>query len=218
MINRIQNLINTAEEAFLQSLEEFFTSIYNEERLISHGLGHHCRVWENAKELLQCVEYKENTFNQLFIQKLLMACFLHDIGMSIESGIKHGHHSREFCNRFLKEQNMKAADYQDLLSAIENHDNKDYDDPGNNDLLLTILSVADDLDAFGETGISRYLEIYQERGVEKFMVGQAIRENARKRFKNFERLYHKYPELIEKHRKRFLILDTFFKNNHLTTE
>jgi len=113
---------------------------------------------------------------------------------------------------------MKAADYQDLLSAIENHDNKDYDDPGNNDLLLTILSVADDLDAFGETGISRYLEIYQERGVEKFMVGQAIRENARKRFKNFERLYRKYPELIEKHRKRFLILDTFFKNNYLTTE
>jgi hypothetical protein len=31
--------------------------------------------------------------------------------------------------------------------------------------MLTILSVADDLDAFGYIGIYRYIEIYLERGI-----------------------------------------------------
>ena len=40
----------------------------------------------------------------------------------------------------------------------------------NNDL-LTILSVSDDLDAFGYIGIYRYTEIYLTRGIDPEKIG-----------------------------------------------
>lgn len=207
-------IINSAEKTYKDLLESFFIDIYPNTRLISHGIDHHCRVWEYAKELLQYSKNDENDLNQTFIHKLLIACYLHDIGMSIDTGVKHGQHSRKLCSEFLREQNLDETDYQDLLSAIENHDDKEYSSLKDQDLLLTLLSVADDLDAFGEEGISRYLEIYRERGVEKNIIGKAIRKNASKRFENFESLFGKYSKLISKHRKRYLILDNYFKDNY----
>jgi HD superfamily phosphodiesterase len=210
----LTSVINSAEKSFKASLESFFLSVYPEDRLVSHGLGHHQRVWEFAKELLQYNDNKENKIDQVFIQKLLIACYLHDIGMSIDTGVKHGHHSKELCTRFLREQNLDESDYEDLLSAIENHDDKEYSNTGEQALLLTILSVADDLDAFGEDGISRYIEIYKERGLENQILGKAIMGNAKNRFEHFKKNFGKYPALVEKHRKRYLVL----YNNYLTTD
>ncbi len=216
MIN--SSSIFSAEAKYKLILENFFTRHYEKDFLVSHGIDHHRRVWHFAKELIACQEDDPLLADPLFPDKLLIASYLHDIGMSVDPGLKHGHHSRELSVRFLKEQNLKETDYQDVLSAIENHDNKDYDNSTVQDLLQTILSVADDLDAFGETGISRYRETYLERGVKQHLIGTTIRENARKRFENFERLFGKYPELVSKHRKRYLILDNYFKNNYLNTE
>ncbi|MCX6300687.1 MAG: HD domain-containing protein, partial [Bacteroidia bacterium] len=210
MINT-SGIIST-EEKYKLILENFFNSHFDKDFLVSHGLDHHRRVWNNAKELLQYFKYQ---FDQLFLQKLLIACYLHDIGMSVDTGIKHGQHSRELCILFLKEHHLEETDYKDVLSAIENHDNKDYDNSIVTDQLQTILSVADDLDAFGETGISRYLEIYLERGIDKQLIATAIRENARKRFDNFEMTFGNNPELLKKHRERYLVLDNYFKNNYL---
>ena len=210
--------IHCAEETYEGLLESYFVSIYPADKLISHGLEHHRRVWEYAKELLQYIDNKDYTINKLFAQKLLIGCYLHDIGMTIDTGERHGRYSREICRKFLKENNLDESDYQDLLKAIENHDNKGYSDNETGDDLQIILSVADDLDAFGETGISRYLEIYQERGIEKHQIGTAVRDNANKRFENFNRLFSNYPDLIARHRGRFLVLDNYFKNNYLTTD
>jgi HD superfamily phosphodiesterase len=210
--------ISSAEKIYKDLLESFFTSVYPPEALPSHNIAHHRRVWGYAKELLQYTDNKENTYKDTFIQKLLIVCHLHDIGMSVDSGIKHGQHSRELCIRFLKEHHLEETDYKDVLSAIENHDNKDYDNSIVQDQLQTILSVADDLDAFGETGIYRYLEIYLERGIDKQLISTAIRDNARKRFENFEKVFGNNPELIKKHRERYLVLDNYFKNNYLITE
>ncbi|HBZ20410.1 MAG TPA: hypothetical protein DEO60_04715 [Bacteroidales bacterium] len=80
---------------------------------------------------------------------------------------------------------------------------------GDNEV-LKILSVADDLDAFGYIGIYRYLEIYIARNIRPEVIGEEIRKNALRRFQNFEIKYRNFPELIEKHRERFLILDDFF--------
>jgi len=210
---QIAAIIETSEKDLIPALETFFNKIYKKGQLTSHGLDHHRRVWKYAKELLQYIE-KKDSFEHIYINKLLIACYLHDIGMSIDTGERHGRYSREICRKFLRENNLNESDYQDLLQAIESHDNKEYSDNITGYNLQMILSVADDLDAFGETGISRYLEIYRERSIEKNKIGIAVRDNARKRFENFERFFGRYPELVAKHQKRYLVLVNYFKYNY----
>jgi hypothetical protein len=103
------------------------------------------------------------------------------------------------------------SDYQDILEAIDNHDNKEYSDSPVNNKLLILLSAADDLDAFGYTGIYRYIEIYLARGIQPGKLGQMARENAEKRFNNFSLNFAHYPELVRKHKARYMLLDEFFK-------
>jgi HD superfamily phosphodiesterase len=200
------------EKVLKQELEDFFSRHYPAEILPSHGLDHHRRVWGYARELLQYSESYKFSFDRTFIHKLMIACYLHDIGIAIDPGIKHGHYSCEICKKFLEEQKLQESDYQDLLSAIENHDDKEYRGSDNQNLLLIILSVADDLDAFGETGISRYLEIYRVRGIEKEKMDKAVCDNAEKRFRNFENHFVKYPSLVEKHRERYNELINYFSD------
>jgi hypothetical protein len=142
--------------------------------------------------------------------KLIIVCYLHDIGMSVDPGIRHGHHSRDLCLTFLERNNLNKNDYQNVLLAIENHDNKEYYSFDGFYDLLTILSVADDLDAFGFTGIYRYSEIYLTRGINPLEIGNLIRENAAKRFDNFNKTFGFSEELRHKHEKRFDTLITFF--------
>jgi HD superfamily phosphodiesterase len=44
--------IESAERKFKQILEEFFIGAYDDRYLSSHGIDHHRRVWNYAKELL----------------------------------------------------------------------------------------------------------------------------------------------------------------------
>jgi len=130
--------------------------------------------------------------------------------MSVETGTKHGKHSRDLCIQFLTRNYLPENDFQDVLTAIENHDRKDYTgNTGANDL-LNILSVADDLDALGFIGIYRYLEIYLTRGINPEELGHMIKENAGKRFDNFIKTFGFTPELVNKQSKRYKILDSFF--------
>jgi hypothetical protein len=130
--------------------------------------------------------------------------------MSVDSGVKHGKHSSELCFRFLRENNFQVNDFTDVLNAIEYHDNKDYSDNSIQDDLLKILSVSDDLDAFGIAGIYRYAEIYITRGVSYKSLGNRIIENAEKRFRNFLEVQGLNEEFIEKHRLRYNVLTDFF--------
>jgi hypothetical protein len=211
--------IESAELQFKQILEEFFISVYDEKYLSSHGIDHHRRVWSYSKELLTRLAGQNPTFIYELPSKLIIASYLHDIGMSVETGIIHGKHGKDLCIRFLDQNHFPLNDYQDVLSAIENHDIKDY--TGNNIVndLLTILSVADDLDAFGFTGIFRYSEIYLKRGINPEEIGHLIMENAGMRFDNFVKTFGFTDELVQKHKKRYDILDNFFKeyNNQVTS-
>jgi hypothetical protein len=105
--------------------------------------------------------------------------------MSVDHGIRHGQYSRNICKTFLKENNPQNKDYDDVLETIENHDIKDYSGNRTFNELHTILSAADDLDAFGFIGIYRYAEIYLLRGVNHGEIGKLIIENATKRFDHF---------------------------------
>jgi HD superfamily phosphodiesterase len=202
--------IESAEHKFKQILEDFFISVYDEKSPPSHGIDHHRRVWSYAKELLTLYIHQNPSIPPLPPSKLIIACYLHDIGMSVETGTNHGKLSRDLCVQFLQIHKLLVNDYQDVLNAIENHDNKDY--TGNskvNDLLL-ILSVADDLDAFGLIGIYRYSEIYLTRGATSMEIGDKILENAGKRFDNFLKSFGFADSMVHKHRKRYDILKNFF--------
>jgi HD superfamily phosphodiesterase len=204
-------LISSSEKKLAKLLEEFFKSNYDERKLPSHGIDHHRRVWNYAQEILQTLHLDEIDDPRIFVDKLLIACYLHDSGMAVESGEKHGFESRKLCEMFLSRNNLKKVDYEDVLNAIENHDNKEYQIAETEDKLLLILSVADDLDAFGYIGIYRYIEIYLARGILPDKIGQMVRDNAQKRFNNFRLNFSGFPELLRKHEARYLVLDKFFE-------
>lgn len=200
----------SAELRFKQILEDFFVSIYDEKSLLSHGIDHHRRVWKYAKELAVLVFEHNNTIDPEISHNLIIACYLHDIGMSVDHGIKHGRHSSELCISFLKKNHLEVEEYQDVLLAIENHDNKEYKTSAPKNDLLTILSVADDLDAFGFIGIYRYCEIYLIRGIDLSVLGDLVITNSKKRFDNFIKIFGFSDELVGKHEKKYKILIDFF--------
>ncbi len=207
----LKGQIESAETQYKQILEDYFISVFNEKLLSSHGIDHHRRVWKYSKELLSVLREQNISPENKLPQKLIIAAYLHDIGMVIEPGARHGIHSSELCKRFFVLNNLPAEDYGDVLEAIEKHDLKDYRNDSIVHDLLTILSVADDLDAFGFTGIFRYSEIYLKRKTDPEDIGSFIMENAAKRFYHFIRNFEYYDKLIEKHKKRYLLLDDFFK-------
>lgn len=203
---KISAAVYQSEEKYLPALESFFIQKWGETKLWSHDLSHHRRVWNYAKELLQYIDIP----GRLFIEKLLIACYLHDIGMAIDQREKHGIHSKKFCESFLLNKSIDPADYADLLEAIENHDNKEYIEFPVSSNLLLLLSVADDLDAFGYTGILRYADIYMQRGVSQDNLGRMVLENSEKRFRNFEKAFMGIPKLVDRHRNRYMILHEFY--------
>jgi len=200
----------SAETRFRQVLEDFFVKIYDEKSLTSHGITHHRRVWENAKLLTLALASKNRTIDDDFALKLIIVCFMHDLGMSVDPGFVHGKHSKSLCIRFLNEQKLSPDEFKNVLDTIENHDNKEYNGTGEVNDLLLVLSVADDLDAFGFTGIYRYSEIYLERKISFDDIGNKIRKNARKRFENFEKYFEFSEELYRIHKLRYELLDSFF--------
>lgn len=202
--------IESAELKFKRILEDFFDSVYDEKNLLSHGIGHHRRVWNYGRELLTTRLISSKLRPACDPSKLIIACYLHDIGMSVESGTRHGIHSRKLCLQFLNKYNLPENDFKDVLDTIGNHDNKDYTlKSGINDL-LKVLSVADDLDAFGFAGIYRYSEIYLMRGINPNQLGNLILENAWSRFKNFEDIYGAQNFYVQFHQKRYEVLKNFF--------
>lgn len=211
--------IESAELQYKQILEEFFIFVYKDDSLSSHGIDHHRRVWNYAKELLTLLaNQKPNTFS-LLPSKLIIASYLHDIGMSVDKGFRHGMHSRELCLQFLAKNNLPEDDFHDVLAAIENHDIKVYTANTSANDLLTILSIADDLDAFGFIGIFRYSEIYMARGINPEKIGHLIKENAGNRFDNFAKIFSFADQHVKQHKKKYEILDNFFDefNNQIAS-
>ncbi|HEX2969055.1 MAG TPA: hypothetical protein VHO46_08095 [Bacteroidales bacterium] len=205
----LNGTIESAEKKFIQILEGFFISVYPEKELPSHDLSHHRRVWNTAKELI-LIAAEDNRFTDpRLIQSLLIASFLHDIGMATDRSPSHGMKSMELCKLFLAKNNLNESDFPGLLKAVLEHDNKDYSE-SSEITVHSLLSVADDLDAFGFTGIYRYIEIYSIRGIEEAEMAAKIRENSEKRYRHFEHLFFSHKELVQKHRKRYEILDSFF--------
>jgi len=204
----LKTLIKKTGKKELSQLIEHFNSVYPEGYLPSHGLEHHLRVWQYAIELMMASE--ENDFPPGFIEKLLIGCMLHDSGMAVETGIRHGYASRKNCEAYLFKTGRSNENYYDLLDAVENHDNKEYDDVIMPNELHTFLTIADDLDAFGKQGAARYLEIYRARGINEDVIPGLVIKNAASRFNHFRHHFSKRKKLFNRHKKRYLaLIETF---------
>jgi HD superfamily phosphodiesterase len=203
--------ITFSETKYKKLLEEFFNRIFNISFLPSHGIDHHRRIWHYAKEILNHIDLQGFDIDQSLTDKLIISCFLHDSGMAVDSGFRHGAEGRKICERFLADNRLSVIEYSDVLEAIEYHDNKEYNGINKPQDLLTILSVADDLDALGFIGIYRYIEIYIERKIPFEELGSLITENCATRFNHFLRTYSD-SSLVEKHSKRYKTINTFFDN------
>jgi hypothetical protein len=130
--------------------------------------------------------------------------------MATDPGIKHGYLGRLACEDFLKKNNLSFSNFTEALDSIEKHDNKEYRAFSGRYDILTILSAADDLDAFGFTGIYRYAEIYLARGIEPARLGNMIIDNSRNRFDNLTMTFGFSERLMKVQRIRYNILNDFF--------
>jgi HD superfamily phosphodiesterase len=86
----ISEIVNSAENQYKQILEDFFISVYSEKSLSSHGIDHHRRVWNYSKELLSAIPSEKTPDFLKLPANLIIASYMHDIGMSVDPGIKHG--------------------------------------------------------------------------------------------------------------------------------
>jgi HD superfamily phosphodiesterase len=207
-MNLIVN-VESAENKLKQILEEFFVSVYDENSLPSHGLSHHRRVWNNARQLI-AVPSRQDLTALIDPHELIIACYLHDIGMSEDPGTGHGLKSRKICETFLQKNNIRQEQYPTLLRTIEHHDRKDYKTNQAPPPLLTLLSVADDLDAFGYIGIYRYSEIYLARGIETSELAEKVISNAQGRYSYFLQEFGEDEHLKQLQTIRFKVLLSFF--------
>ncbi|MFZ0283142.1 MAG: HD domain-containing protein [Bacteroidales bacterium] len=87
--------IISAENKYKDILEEFFINIWGNTNLTSHGLDHHRRVWQYAKELLTAATGNGEQPGPVKPDKLMIACYLHDLGMSEDPDIRHGKMGRD---------------------------------------------------------------------------------------------------------------------------
>lgn len=193
-------LIAAAEEKYRSLLSEECRRIFSGTVMPSHDHLHHERVWENAALLLERLYSKGLITDPHLADRAIVAAFFHDTGLTVNRGPDHGLESRRICSTFLLNSDFSEADRRVILDAVEMHDNKEYS--GNSDpaSLAAIISVADDMDAFGETGTSRYDEIYSMRGVAAEEMPAMIIPNVISRFRHLESTYSMFPDLIEEMR------------------
>ncbi len=206
----VHPFIKQAEEKYRALLSEECCRLFSGTDIPSHNHLHHERVWENAALLLERL-YEAGLVNDPgMAEKAIIAAFFHDTGLTVNRGPDHGRESRQICSAFLDTAGITGADRLEILNAVEMHDNKNY--PGYSDpaSLAAILSVADDMDAFGETGIGRYEEIYSIRGIPAGEIPGMIVPNVMSRLSHLESTYHMFPDLVEEMRDRAVTVINHF--------
>lgn len=176
----------------------------------SHDHLHHYRVWHYIKTLLPYLSIRKN-FTREDIENLIIATLFHDTGLTIDPGPNHGNISSKLCANYLENESINEKQLQIILEAIEKHDDKFYlnhsPDPNK---IANILTICDDLDAFGYLGIYRYIEIYQMRSVPFKKMIHAIIDNLQNRFHFFYKMYGFIPEFAEFHKRRYQSTHQFF--------
>jgi HD superfamily phosphodiesterase len=212
-VKELKNNIQQAEKKYLSVLSNYCASVFNGTNIPSHDHSHHLRVWEYSKEILEAI-YNSHQIDYELIESCLIASLFHDTGLTKTLSENHGNEGRKICIQYFEENKLPKPDkFEEILFAIENHDDKDYKqnitEPNS---IFSILCNADDLDAFGKVGIVRYTEIYLLRGITLNQLPESVINNLDKRFINFKNTYQNFTKLYEKHHQKYLITRKFFQD------
>jgi hypothetical protein len=129
------------------------------------------------------------------------------------------------CEQFLEQsQRNPPLLREEILDAIEKHDRKEslshpplhYKEAPS---ILTLLTLADDMDALGIRGIYRYAEIYLMRGIPLPELGLRILQNAFHRYQRLAEATLSIPAYKNEAQKGYERLEEFFNgfNQQLMT-
>lgn len=199
-----------AEDKWKDQVIQYASELYKDQWIPSHNLAHHERVWLNACKLSEEIKSED----ELYYEKLLLACYFHDLGLLFDKSEIHGKISRDLCQEFLAKNTEKVSfDVSIVLEAIEKHDNKDVQTDRLDNLVYQVLMAADDLDAFGAIGVYRYIEIYLVRGLETDKIAGNILSNASNRRNNLLLFSEKLPFAKELFVPSYRILKNILGNN-----
>jgi hypothetical protein len=205
-----RNFADAAEEKWKEEVLNYAENLFRGHWLPSHDISHHYRVWTNAAGIASEAGMKRGSL----YEELFLACFFHDLGILMERSEKHGSISRELCTEFLKNCRTRLEfKTDDLLEAIGFHDDKEYKVQRSDNQVYLLLTLADDMDAFGAIGVYRYIEIYRLRGINCDIIPQRIRENAAGRYKNLKLQFDRLSVATELCRARFEALDKLLQEN-----
>jgi hypothetical protein len=214
----IEFLIKETEAKLLSYLEEELKEVFKDTWLPSHGIEHHKRVWRFSRRLLSGFSQKGHSFSKDFVEALLVASLMHDTGLTKTLSVEHGEKSALLAEDFLtKYSQWNNTLTEEMLQAIIQHDNKNYlvaeKSPVFPDL-YTLLTVADDLDAFGAVGLYRYIEIYHLRNFKLSDMLPAIKDNLNQRYNLVKRIIATEGKLeTERYRKGRLFLERLTIND-----
>jgi HD superfamily phosphodiesterase len=216
MIPNLEKIIRNIEDKWLKPLFDSCTQQFVNIHLPSHDQWHHLRVWKYAKMLLRHAVKHNIVISETDIERLIIAVFFHDQGMSQTLAKDHGRISRSLCKEYFEKSPLEAPVFTEkALQAIEDHDKKDYltqHESLNTFDLQQFLNLADDLDALGTMGAYRYLEIYLLRKINIQDLPEAILMNLVVRFKHFVSLFNNDKMFIKHQNQRFLAAHNYFKD------
>lgn len=185
----------------------------------SHDHTHHLRVWVYCKRLLKYASQYGHSFSDDFIEALLAAALFHDIGLSHITDERHGPEGAKlFKTHIAPNLDIQFNLFNEVVEAIQMHDLKSPSSLNEAFDLASILTICDNLDAFGYIGAYRYAEIYLIRGIASDEISPRSLSNIEKRFSGFELHYAQLFEFYEEQKQRYLQACSVFKDEQFMAE
>jgi hypothetical protein len=208
--------IEDAENRWQGPLIAHAREVFSGTFLPSHDHTHHQRVWNISRALLEQIDAFSSHLDASLVEGLIVAAMFHDLGMAVIRDKEHGRVSREMCEAYFHANKLDPpARYGEVLDAIERHDIKEdrvyfgitAEEPPD---LLTLLSLADDLEALGAIGVYRYSEIYLARGMKLKELGVNVLGNASTRFNHVSKSCAMCPHILRDYRSEYTYLVSFY--------
>jgi len=214
MVYYTSDKFDILEKTWMELLFAYVKNIFSHLALPSHNHWHHFRVWQNVKAIFFQLEQKGIVFEDQALTNLMIAAFFHDTGLTVTLDEYHGKAGADICRNFLKSSQKDNIEvFAAGLEAIEQHDNKQYNTTESiedNATILSILSAADDMDAFGFVGVIRYAEIYLLRDIPMHHIPGQVIANAERRFQNFRQQFRSFELFVQEQSARYHALRNFF--------
>lgn len=212
----IPETIEQKERKWLGRAYGFCRDCFSGTYLPSHDETHHLRAWHFAKTLIPGYHQAIQQLTPEQMEGILLAVMLHDTGMAETTDVTHGRASRRLAETFFANMPAPPALAADILTAIEKHDDKSYSSGispvSDEGIILSVLSMADDMDAFGATGVFRYYEIYSLRGFTVKEMAKAVLSNLDRRHETMVSKLQCWPKAFSDTERRYLITRRFFED------